>query len=41
MAWRRLGDKPLSETMMVKSPMHICVSWPQRVTKISIERKAS
>ena len=41
MAWRRLGDKPLSETMMIESPMHICVRWPQWVTKFSIERKAS
>ena len=26
MAWRRPGDKPLSEPMMVILPMHICVS---------------
>ena len=25
MAWRRPDDKPLSETMMVSSPTHICV----------------
>ena len=25
MAWRRPGDKPLSEPMMVRSPTHICV----------------
>ena len=29
MAWRRPGDKPLSEPMVVTSPMHICVSRPQ------------
>ena len=26
MAWRRPGDKPLSEPMMVRLPMHICVT---------------
>ena len=31
MAWRRPGDKPLSEPMMVRLPMHICVVWPQWV----------
>ena len=30
-AWRRPGDKPLSEPMMVKLPTHICVSRPQWV----------
>ena len=29
MAWRRPGDKPLSEPMMVRLPTHICVAWPQ------------
>ena len=29
MAWRRLGDKPLSEQMMVRLPTHICVTRPQ------------
>ena len=29
MAWRRAGDKPLSETMMVCLPTHICVTRPQ------------
>ena len=29
MAWRRSGDKPLSETMMISLPMHICVTRPQ------------
>ena len=28
MAWRRPGDKPLSEPMMVSLPMHICVARP-------------
>ena len=31
MAWRRPGDKPLSEPMMVSLPMHICVARPQWV----------
>ena len=28
MAWRRLGDKPLSEPMTVSLLMHICISQP-------------
>ena len=31
MAWRRPGDKPLSEPMMVRLPTHICVARPQWV----------
>ena len=31
LAWRRPGDKPLSEPMMVKSSTHICVTRPQLV----------
>ena len=31
MAWRRPGDKPLSEPMMVSSTTHICVTRPQWV----------
>ena len=31
MAWRRPGDKPLFEAMMVNLPTHICVSRPQWV----------
>ena len=31
MAWRRPGDKPLSEPMMVGLPTHICVTRPQCV----------
>ena len=31
MAWRRPGDKPLSETVMVSLMMHICVARPQWV----------
>ena len=31
MAWRRSGDKPLSEPMMVNSLAHICVTRPQWV----------
>ena len=29
MAWRRPGDKPLSEPMLVFVPTHICVTRPQ------------
>ena len=31
MAWRRPGDKPLSEPMLASLPTHICVARPQRV----------
>ena len=31
MAWRRPGDKPLSEPMMVCLPTHICITQPQWV----------
>ena len=31
MAWRRPGDKPLSEPMMVNLPTHTCISRPQWV----------
>ena len=33
MAWRRPGDKPLSEPMMVSLLTHICVTRPQWVKK--------
>ena len=33
MAWRHSGDKPLSESMLVSSPTHICVTRPQWVKK--------
>ena len=36
MAWRRPGDKPLSEPMMFSLLTHICVTRPQWVNKISI-----
>ena len=29
MAWRRPGDKPLSESMMVRLQTHVCVTRPQ------------
>ena len=38
MAWRRPGDKPLSEPMMVRLPTHICVTRPQWV-KNNLHRK--
>ena len=31
MAWRRPGDKPLSEPMLSNLLTHICVTWPQWV----------
>ena len=34
MAWRRPGDKPLSETIMVRLPMHICITQPQWVNTL-------
>ena len=33
MAWRRPGDKPLSEPIMVRLPTHICVARPQWVKR--------
>ena len=33
MAWRRLGDKPLYETMLVSLLTHICVTRPQWVKR--------
>ena len=34
MAWRRPGNKPLSEPMMVRLPTHICISRPQWVNSL-------
>ena len=34
MAWRRPGDKPLSEPMMVSLLTHICVTRPQWVNRV-------
>ena len=31
MTWRRTGDKPLSEPMLIRLPTHICVTRPQWV----------
>ena len=33
MAWRRPGDKPLSETMLASLMTHICVTQPQWVNR--------
>ena len=41
MAWRRPGDKPLSEPMIVSLPTHICVTRPQWVKKFANCEKAS
>ena len=35
MAWRRPGDRPLSESMMVSLLMHICITRPQWVNVTS------
>ena len=35
MAWRRPGDKPLSEPIMVRLPTHLCVTRPQWVYVMS------
>ena len=34
MTWRRAGDKPLSEPIMIILLTHICVTWPQWVNSI-------
>ena len=41
MAWRRPGDKPFSEPMMVSLLTHICVTRPQWVNIIDAEHKIS
>ena len=38
MAWRRPGDKPLSEPMMIRLLTHICVTQPQWVIQASSGR---
>ena len=35
LAWHWPGDKPLSEPMMARLPMHICVTLPQWVKGLS------
>ena len=40
MAWRRLGDKSLSEPMMVRLPMHIYVTRPQWVNYSDITKRS-
>ena len=39
MAWRRTGDKPLSEPMMVSLPTHIYVTRPQWVNPLCPQTK--
>ena len=34
MAWRRRGDKPLSEPMMVSLPSHICITRTKLVKRV-------
>ena len=36
MVWRRPGDKPLSEPMMVNLPTHICVTRPQWINSLRV-----
>ena len=37
MAWRRTGDKPLSEAMMVRLPTHLCITRPQWVNQVLLD----
>ena len=39
MAWRRPGDKPLSEPMMVNLLTHICATWLQWVNRMLLLRR--
>ena len=39
MTWRRPGDKPLSEPMTVRLPMHICITLPQWVNWIPLDHE--
>ena len=39
MAWRRLGDKPLSEPIMARLHMHISITRPQWVNHIPLTNK--
>ena len=38
MAWRRPGDNPLSEPMMVRLPTNKCITRPQWVIHCSLDR---
>ena len=40
MAWRRRGDKPLSEPMMVSLLTHICVTWSQWVEYVGLDKES-
>ena len=37
MVWRRLGDRPFSETLMVKLLTYICITPPQRDKALSLK----
>ena len=39
MAWRRPGNKPLSEPMMVNILTHICITLPQWVQRVTVQEK--
>ena len=38
MAWHWTDDKPLSEPIIVRLPMHICSTWSQRVNKCLVPK---
>ena len=40
-AWRRPGDKPLSESMLVSLPTHICITRPQCVNSVHLLKMMS
>ena len=40
-AWRRSGDKPLSQPMMASLLTHICITWPQQSISTTQERMPS
>ena len=39
MAWRRSGDKPLSEPIVVSLQTHVCVTWPQCIYSLWLNKK--
>ena len=39
MAWRRSGDKPLSEPIMVSLLTHVCVTRPQCINSLWLNKK--
>ena len=41
MAWRRPGDKPLSEPMIARFPTHICVTLPQWANSFPLDKSST